>query len=319
MGGGTRLGSAVWRASGTLLVAVLLGSACEPRAEPVRPATRAAIVAVAQTPTALELATEKATERCMARAGFEYPPYRVLASQPMGETSSTLGGFQPRLTLGWAETHGYEGYISMRGGASRDPEAAEEAYLARLSEGDRERYARTLNDPGAGLITLRLPDGAEVGAAAEGCVAEGRRAVYGSVRNYLQLFYFPQQIAAFGQAAVDAPEVEDARSQYRACMRQAGFQVAGPSDAVDRAEQLFGGSRPPGSAPGDEERAMAVADARCRLMSRIHDALEAALVREASAWLNEHEGEILALADLQRAALSRARRILESEAVAVNP
>lgn len=319
MGEGTLLGSAVRRGSGVLLVAVLLGSACEPRAEPVRPATRAAIVAVAQTPTALELAAEKVTARCMAEAGFEYPPYRVLVSQPMAETSSTLGGFQPRLTLRWAEAHGYEGYISMRGEASRDLDAAEEAYLATLSSGDRERYARTLNDPGAGLITLRLPDGAEVGAAAEGCVAEGLRAVYGSVRNYLRLFYFPQQIGAFGQAALDAPEVGDALSQYGACMREAGFDVASPSDAVDLAEQLFGGSRPPASAPGDEERAMAVTDARCRLTSGFHDALEAALVREASAWLSEHEGEVLALADLQRAALSRARRILESEAVPVNP
>jgi hypothetical protein len=136
--------------------------------------------------------------------------------------------------------------------------------------------------------------------------------VYGSVRNYLRLFYYPQQLAGFGDEAQRSPAVRDALSRYAACMREAGYEIASPSQAADLAELRFGGTRPAGSEPSEEERAMAVADARCQEASRLYPALDAALVRAASAWLNDHEGEILALADVQRAALARAREILGS-------
>lgn len=294
-------------AVGLMGVCLVMGS-CQPSSEGVRPAVRAAIVAVAETPVALVWAEAKATADCMKRAGFEYPPYAVF--QPVSETTGSFGGFAPKLTVTWAELHGYEGRISMREDPRLDPGAATDAYLATLTEGERDRYRATLNDEGSPLVTLKLPDGTEVGAYSAGCVAEGRKAVYGSVRAYLRLFYYPQQVARFGEEALADGSVRDALSRYAACMRDAGYEVESPSEAADLAEQRFGGTRSVGSEPSDEERAMAVADARCQEASRFHEALDAALVRAASGWLKDHEGEILALADLQRDALARAEEIL---------
>jgi len=296
-----------------LAFSVALGlavTACGAAAEPVRPAVKAAIVSLAEGSADLEWAEAKATAECMAGAGFRYPPYEVF--QPSPGATGRFGGFQSQLTVEEAQAHGYEGRITMKGEARLDPSAALNAYVSTLTEADRARYWQLLNGQDSPTVSLRLPDGAEVAASSRGCVAQARKEVYGSVLNYLRLFYFPQQVNQFGEQAESDPAVRRALERYASCMRGAGYDVGSPADATRLAQERFGSTRAPGSPPTDAERAMGVADARCQAASSVHRALDAALISAASAWLNQHEGEILALADIRRRAMVRAKRILES-------
>lgn len=246
------------------------------------------------------------TAKCMSRSGFEYPPYAV--SQPAIGTTGTIGGFGIPLTVQQAQRHGYEGRISRQTDTEIDAEAS---YVATLSQSRQALYRDTLDDSRSPRVLLRLPPRLEFSAFSRGCIAEGRIAVFGSVLNFLRLFYYPQQVTQFGDDALRDSGTIAAMSRYSDCMRAAGVDVKSPSKAIRLAERMFG-SAAAGASPSDAERVMAVTDATCQSTSRVYETLEESVLRAASTWLNDHEDEILALAEIQKnVARPRAERTLQ--------
>lgn len=291
------------------LLALSLVSACASGDEfEAQPATRAALVSLARPPISLEWAELKATALCMARKGFDYPPYEVF--EPAGVVTGSLGGFLSPFSVESARRSGYEGRIRTRSTREGDPDSATKAYLATLPRRKRKLYLRIRAAPGSPPVVIKLPNGAEVTAPSGGCVGEGREAVYGSVRDFLKLFYYPQQVRQFGQEALGDSATHQALAEYVKCMDDAGYQVASPTDALDAAQEKFGATHIEGR-PSEAELDMAVADATCQMESRFFQVLDQVLLRIAAGWVSDHEGDLLALADLQRAASKRAKRILE--------
>jgi hypothetical protein len=267
------------------------------------------LVSLLNHPPELLWAERKVTAECMAKQGFRYPPYEL--GRRTDPEDSNLAGVA-LLTVPEAQQRGYGLHISSSPDPQAlDPDAATAQYLATLTPAEQQRY-HTVLDPGRAQAEVELSGGVRASASIEGCVAEGRAHVYGSVENFLKLFYLPQGIRQFSEQALRAPAVTEARRAYARCMRSAGYRVESPADALDLARTNFGTTRTAEGTVSDAERGMAVADATCQAEADLHRVIDDALVQAGSAWLNEHEGEILGLADLQREALDRARLVLES-------
>lgn len=302
-----------WALLWALFAVVILNAACSPSVEPVQPATKAAIAALRSQPLELPWAESKATAGCMAGHGFRYPPHEVFQPGGANGVVNTLAGVSGLFTIQEAQQRGYGNRIL----TAPDPNApnpveAEAEYKATLTPDEQQRYDQVLEDADGPQAQVTFADGGIVSASTRGCIAEGRGAVYGSVRSFLKLQYQWQGILGFSEDASRDPVVEEALDTYSSCMKEAGYDVEEPDAALKLAREQFGGTRPVNGPVSDAERAMAVADATCQVRSGIAKAYDNALIRAASAWLNEHEGEIIVLADIQNAALARAARILRS-------
>ncbi len=293
---------------------VALLSACSGSSNPsVQPAVKAATVNLFEQPVQLPWAAAKATAACMAEHGFEYPPYTVFDSTEEPGTQS-ISAFAARpLTLQEAQRDGCGDRIT-RGGDG-DVVFATEAvhdYLQTLPPAERKRYWQAQEPNDNEYVQYELNGGTVASVATEGCIAEGRKAVYGSVENALRLQEFGNEILPFTSEAVESDEVQDAADEYAGCMEAEGYQVATPGQALQQATERFAGGLD-GVAPAKAspaERSMAVADAICQQRSSINAVMEDQLFVAASDWLNENEGQILGYAELQRDALKRAQRIL---------
>lgn len=299
------------RLFGLLGAVAVAGAACASgaAAEPVQPATRQALVELYNTPVEFVVAELKVTAECMAAAGFGYLPYTLLRADP--RPTRSLAGLPFRMNRGEAEQDGYGTRIGTADTSHQDVDSAVAAYLATLTPDQQLAYSRAEVDDTAVEVTVNLPDGAVVGAASEGCVAQGRIAVYGSVADFLTFEYFPQGLRQFSETAYASTEFEAAQGRYAGCMRDAGFDVATVSGAVELAQERFG-SRPTTGAPSPDEVAMAVTDAECQTASGVYEAVDDALVAAASSWINDHEGELLGIAELQHSASARVAAILAS-------
>lgn len=290
----------------------LAGCASDP-VEPVQPATRAALSSLVDLPAELSWAELKATSDCMAEHGFRFPPYEVGLSSSTTQGPGDLGVFTGFLTIPEAQQYGYGRLVaSMADPDAPDPDQAQQQYLATLTQEDEQRYLKALEPATGSSARVTLPDGSIVGAANEGCFAEARRRVYGSVDQFLELVYLPQGISQFADEVHDDDAVEEAGTAYLSCLAESGYSLGHVGEAEEIAAERFATNRTPTGSPSEEERAMAVADATCQERSRLHQAYDNALIRAGSSWVNDNEGQLLALADLERTALVRAKRILQS-------
>jgi hypothetical protein len=299
-----------------IVVAVVLGAGagCTPLAneEPAPPGqeqdnqssvedglsgTTDTLVALLNRPSLLSWASETITARCMRRAGFDHPaPPAPRRMQPL-----TLAG-RP-LAFDIARTEGY-GLVE----AAASPR---ERFLSELPSNLRSAARVALEPPARRATSITLFGEYRVSAARHGCIADGRHAIYGSVRNYLILWYGPQVIRAqiqplFREAARTA-DVRIAASAYSRCMRAAGFRAASPRDAWERASARFAND---GAKVSRAERGMAMADARCQARSRIFETLSHSLEQAASAILLRRAGALEAMTEIERSSVLRASAVV---------
>jgi hypothetical protein len=140
-------------------------------------------------------------------------------------------------------------------------------------------------------------------------VAEGRKAVYGSVRRFLLLAYVPQQIRQFTSDAIASEPAADLLKSYSECMEAGGYPGLGnPGQTRERAEKLFG-SRPAFGRASQPETHLAVADARCQKGLDVYQTLEGLTLTTASNWLAENSATLTELQDVLRESLRRAKAL----------
>jgi hypothetical protein len=220
-----------------------------------------------------------------------------------------LAGTRP-LRLEEAQAHGYRYRINPLPPPGEDAQALVGEYLATLSEDEQRAYSEALRPSRAPTEEVELFDGTRVGIPTAGCAALARTSLFGSPRDFLRWFYVPQGIRRCGLAdPQDEPAVREAADQYAAGMRSAGYAVDGPGQAVRVAKERFG---PGWHEPTEPERAMAVADAEWQARSRLHELLDELRLRDAADWVTTHLDELEQLRDIQRIALNRALKIIES-------
>jgi hypothetical protein len=269
----------------------------------ISPQVREALqhMSVGAGPAELTVATDTLIEQCMHDKGFTYTTSQP---QPNMTGEGNLSGALGLLDEADADRNGY-GYVVVKwtpptteatdAAASRTPE-----YNQALLGG-----ADPASAPRAQI------DGYPAAIPKEGCVADARARVYGSLEDYLRVTQLPLGLLQFSKEAGDDEGVREAAGRYSSCMEAAGYpDVKNLKDAGSLAKERFG--RPQESEPSPEERSMAVADARCQRSSGTKDALNDATLRVGGQWVKEHEGELLAVYDLERESLGRAKDVIEN-------
>ncbi len=269
---------------------------------------KAAVVALLDRPPELYWAQAKTTAACMQAAGFRWPLYEFFT--PMPARRKTLAGVPGPLDPAVAREIGYGSDVGQPSQTGGDPDVEHDRYVASLSKEQRRAFYRAKYGSDA-EVAVTTPDGVGVSANVDGCIAEGRAAVYGSVEDYLLIEYVPQGIRLESGRALKARGVTAAAREYSRLMADAGYRVANPGEARVLARQRFG-SRPLTGPASAEEKAMAVADARAQAESGVYEAITQASVVQASAWLASNEQLLVELAEIKAESLVRAGKIIRS-------
>jgi hypothetical protein len=293
----------------TFAIATSVNVACTQGSEPHTSAKASAafaresapartLVALLSRPTILTHAQKLVTARCMRRRGYSYPKPEV--PDPRG--LMTLAG--PPLTLASARREGYD--------FGRDSPSREELYFTNLPPEIRHSAQVALAPPRSASVTVTIGS-FEASAARRGCVAEGRRRVYGSVRNFLETWYGPQvvfeRLAPLYEQAVDTPEVGQAVSSYSACMLSSGYPASDPGTAWETARTLFGHD-----AVSRRQRAMAIADARCQEISNVYETISHSFAWQGRKVLSRQAATLERWMQIQRLAFLRAFAIVVASA-----
>jgi hypothetical protein len=150
------------------------------------------------------------------------------------------------------------------------------------------------------------PDGLRVGASSTGCIATAQGAVYGSVHNWLVIFYLPQDLNDEAADTYRDRPVQQASEAYRSCMAAGGHPAHYPQDAQRMARQ-WGATAADADHISDQEIQLATADARCRTSSHLDETIDTAFEARSADWLTRHENATLRAADILRAAQRTAR------------
>ena len=210
----------------------------------------------------------------------------------------TLSGVVSPLSVDEAGTRGYRGIVASHHAV--DPAAGLPARV------------RAALDPRDGpQVHIDVPGVVRVSEPATGCRARARTELFGSVRSWLMVDHFAVTgIRSFGGRATRTPEVVEAAAAYQRCMLRRGYDVATPAHAARTARVTWVEGDPSG-VPSAQEIAMAEADAHCQAESGVHAVLDAAVLRLARPWLEQHAATLRDTADVLARATGRARAVLE--------
>lgn len=277
-------------------------SACaEPQVD-VPPDVAATVAALTALPQDLYIAHSIVTNGCLDDEGFVVPFDSSVPGSSRATVNGVVGVFISEET---ARSSGYNSTYEEEGMTSRDQ------FKETLPAAEQKRFDEVLWGSGTEFETVVLDNGMEFQKSSDGCVAVGDAAVYGSVRESLELELFTNDVTT--QTKKYSGQTESAINSllpdYEACMQEAGYRVSGlHADQV--AQESFGRYRPAGAAPNDAEQTMAIADFHCQESVELIDRLNELFTANASVWITEHEQDILALQEQLDASMSRAGAII---------
>ncbi|MEU9228052.1 hypothetical protein AB0D40_27215 [Streptomyces massasporeus] len=291
----------------TVLLALALtltgcGPAEKPAAETRPAAPEGASLTEAQL-AVIDRAELVLTKKCMARHGH---PYWVAPSMRADELRA------PGYVLddvGWARRHGYGGRIQQKALATKRHDR-NITYRAGLSEAEARAYVRALSGgPGTPLLTTPLPGGGKVRASNGGCEAEARKRLYGDPSVWFRADKIATNLTPLYVPRLLRDErFTKAQRLWAACMRRAGHSYTDPTAIRSALPRLTQGLDP-GRAHTTEVR-LAVAEASCARSTGFAETARL-LEREHSAPVRARYARDIATRDrLQRAALTRAERLL---------
>ncbi|GAA4021790.1 hypothetical protein GCM10022247_52500 [Allokutzneria multivorans] len=226
-------------------------------------------------PASLDVAENRQIGECMRRAGLSYPDV-----PPPREDRPVVGLVRASapLRLEDARREGYPDSVMIPPPRQGPVEAHAEA----LPPETRERFNDLLRGDTGTDVRVTLAGGFETAASSGGCVGSARKQLYGSVANFLTVFYTAELAQRQASGADRDPEVVAAYESYAKCMGTKGHRVAAPAEAVALAKK-----RPA------EEIAVATADAECRGVTRLHAVREAAADRIVRRWLGDNSGAVV--------------------------
>ena len=284
--------------------AISLGAglaSCSP-AEPAVPIStdaRSALLSLSTMPSDLTVAHNLARRSCMQTAGFEVPYDSTVGGRPRAALIGIDGLFASEKD---ARSYGYNTTVSAEG--------IEDTYRNSLSAERQAAYDEaSFGDPEK-FESIMLSNGAESSRGTEGCVAEADRAVYGSVRNALDVMEFINEANAQTAQFYDDAEsaVRSGMDDYESCMAEAGVTVDG-LNASSIAEERFGAYRSSSETPNAEEQALAVTDYTCQQEAKFADSLNTVFIDKAGAWIVQNEEYILSVREKMDSAMQNTVRI----------
>lgn len=235
----------------------------------------------------LDHAEQQGTSDCMAAQGFRYAVAALPATVPSEQDTA--------INLADRQQHGYR----LADAADAKPAAPAPA----LPPG----YNQALLGSDADLRQVTLPGGGRVTASSAGCQARSRERLYGDLASWAEVNYLPQRLnLKLAKEVATDPTFVAAMKRWQGCMSAQGYDYTSPDDAVQR---LRAGYQTAGVTPAGRrhEIAVAVADAGCQQRLRIPDTALDVKKRHARALPLADREELVAVAKLWLAAVSRAR------------
>ncbi|MET8341069.1 hypothetical protein ABZV14_45585 [Streptosporangium canum] len=222
------------------------------------PEVREALLALFSGSATRYAAQEELVQRCMKKRGFTY----VQNPSSATDVAPTLGEDPYGLTVEQAQRTGYKSAEN----AGDSPGEVDRSGISKLSEEEQKRWGEAFfGRDDAPEIKADLPGGGRVGTTSEGCLAEAREKLYGSLSDYVKLTYLAGNlpIRARREASSDADmtRIDSAWSSCMASKEHSGLKNpdAARGRSLESHRRLGIGS--------DEARAqeisLAVADAEC--------------------------------------------------------
>jgi hypothetical protein len=157
-------------------------------------------------------------------------------------------------------------------------------------------------------IEITERDGSGAGMAGGGCIAEAERALFGDIAQAMWLRDARGTAESdIWEAALSDDAVNDALDSWKGCVRERGREFEDPHGAFDSAADAAR------AGDFDQERSIATTHAECVAESNLDLAVAAAFLSATNAVLPELEDDLLALQELEKDALARAKDILGIE------
>ncbi len=255
-------------------------------------------------PTVLDEAENRLTAQCMNGAGLDYPPV------PTPHDDRPMAGLlrgEPPLTVDEVRAHGYPDRW-LNPAPPPPAEGPVEKYANSLPADARARFFHVLTGEGGNDVKVTLPGDFHVAASSEGCVGSARRQLYGSVANFLTVYYLPELAQRQAAAAEQDPDVHAVYTAFAQCMAAKGYQTATPAEAVTLAKTYYPDGRR--EQADDKEKALAVADAECEAAVHLYDRHAAAVDRVVRSWLAVNETAVAEAYAALQAALAEANKTM---------
>ncbi len=227
--------------------------------------------------SALDTLHQKLVSECMSARGFSYRSTNTI--------DATAVSMRARYGIADVERVSEFGYYrpSVNFEGPEDPNVAtadEVFYLALDGPEENIRDIRFLRQDGSSYGGVLL---------GSGCRASAQRSVFGSEEryvDYIRVNYLIQDLVDQARvAALASPDMGNVSKQWSECVASQGF--TGFASPLDLQSQPW-----PDPRPGDEERAAATADARCKVQVGYVDAALAAEARAESELLQSTPGAV---------------------------
>lgn len=248
----------------------------------------------------LRFAEQSLIARCMQRRGL---PYQVAAE---GADAGL-----PTMSVNDVEKARNEGY-GLRTELTRADEVTSlEDDRIDLPRRQQQEYERVLfGPPRAAQASTRSLEGDVVSASTEGCIAQARTQLFGSVENFLTLSEFLGNSVrlVMYQARQESPEVQDAFGGWRDCMADAGYPDLDERNGGEALVRVAYAEQPASAA--DLETEVAVTDAGCDREVGYSDVATTAENRALAEYFSQYEGQIAGIQEIKNQAVDNARAAL---------
>lgn len=267
----------------------------------------------------LRTVQEQLVEDCMRRRGFTY-----LRNAFSDDTEAAAPRSEGPGDIDAAPTEGYGIVRAIRDHETSKPRSERNtAVLARMTVEQRGAFLEALRGPAilasdpsvrSMVESVPLPGGGRAYWYRDSCLAEARRALYGTDYEHNELGYAQAFLRRdmLGKAASD-PEYQASLDAWRTCMRGRGFDDDHPGAAGNRLASAYHQGKLSLDELRTQEVSTATADAECYAQSGVASARRDAEAR-AEAQVIEDNGEpIAAMRRARDEALQRAEGLLTDD------
>jgi len=264
----------------------------------------------------LRTVQEQLVADCMRRHGFTYLPNAFAddtgAPPPRSEGPGDLDA---------ARTEGYGIVRAIRDHETAKPRTDRNTgALAGMTVEQRGAFLEALrgpsilaSDPGVRSMvdSVPLPGGGRAYWYRDSCLAEARRALYGTDYEHNELGYAQAFLERDVLGKVDSdPEYQASLDAWRTCMRGRGFDDDLPGGAGRRLAAAYHEGKLSLEALGAQEVSTATADAECHAQAGIASARRAAEARAEAQVIEDNGEQIAAMRRARDETLQRAEALL---------
>ncbi|MDX6742004.1 hypothetical protein [Actinocorallia sp. A-T 12471] len=246
-------------------------------------------------------AQEELVRRCMTKAGFTY----IKSPSPTSDVAPTMTVEPYGQPVAEAKRHGYPK------DPANDKIATEtDPGNGGLSASDQAKWQAAYFGDDSAAVQVDLPNGESIGVNGNGCLAEAKATLYGSVELEIRVVNFAGTLPLEAQRQIRAdPTLKTLNATWAACVKAKGLgDFPDPETARTKATEFTTQTTPADA--HKKEIALAVADAECETETDYAPQRRTLEDRYYTTALHMYEGPITELLTTNKHALLKAKHVL---------